>query len=200
LVLAALFAYSTEGVEASQQIVEVEIADLPGQSCEAEEAYQLLARILHLHTSRHASPASLSRDALERAIQAFPNNTSFLSLYLFGELGNRVYGRLQRLVSRLSSSDNAGVVGHLWAVWAESMSSHRTFWDDNGSGAERVRIALDKGINSTTGRSNVTLWKLYIEFEGLMGRWKAAKQLCYRATAAMGGCKGESFGLLHKGD
>jgi len=124
-------------------------------------------------------------------MKAYPDNTSFLSLYLFGELGNRVYGRVQRVVSQLSSADDAGIVGHLWAVWAESMSSHRTFWDKNGDGAERVRIALDKGINSKTGRHSVTLWRLYIEFESLMGRWNAAKQLCYRAVAAIGGCKGE---------
>lgn len=42
-----------------------------------------------------------------------------------------------------------GVIGHLWAVWAEAVSAHRTFWDDGGGGAERVRMALDKGINST---------------------------------------------------
>jgi hypothetical protein len=187
-----LFTYLTGGVDQSRLTIETQLESLPAESYEAEEAYQLLTRILYLHTSRHASPASLSRDALERAINAFPNNTSFLSLYLFGELGNRVYGRIQRLVARLSSSENASIVGHLWAVWAESMSSHRTFWDEDGTGAERVRIALDKAINSQVGRCNVVLWKLYIEFEGLMRRWKAAKQLCYRAVAAIGGCKGES--------
>lgn len=116
----------------------------------------------------------------------------FLSLYLFGELGNRVYGRVQRLVSQISSNEEGGAVAQLWAVWAEAMSAHRTFWDKGGGGAERVRSALDKGINSTSGRHSVLLWKLYIEFETLMGRHKSAKSLCYRAVAAIGGCKGQS--------
>ena len=30
---------------------------------------------------------------------------------------------------------------------------------------------------------------LYIEFETHMGRYSSAKQLCYRAVAALGGCK-----------
>ena len=115
----------------------------------------------------------------------------FLSLYLFGELGNRVYGRVQKLIYEISASEEAGVVGSLWAVWAEAMSSHRTFWDKGGGGAERVRNALDRGINSTSGRHSIVLWKLYIEFEVMMGRYAAAKQLCYRAVAAIGGCKGE---------
>lgn len=34
------------------------------------------------------------------------------------------------------------------------------------------------------------LWKLAIEFEALSGQTQAAKQLCYRALAAVGGVKG----------
>jgi hypothetical protein len=37
----------------------------------------------------------------------------------------------------------------------------------------------------------VLLWKLYIEFETHMRRFSTAKQLCYRAVAAIGGSKGE---------
>jgi hypothetical protein len=35
------------------------------------------------------------------------------------------------------------------------------------------------------------MWKLCIEFEILMGRFAQAKQLCYRAVTAVGGCKGQ---------
>jgi hypothetical protein len=190
LALSTIFAYATDGIDAAMDVIARQLRHLPGDSASAEGAYQLLTRTLCVHTSRHASPAALARGNLETAMEAFPNNTTFLSLYLYGELGNRVYGRVQRLVSKLSNSEDVGVVGHLWAVWAEAMSSHRTFWDRRGGGAERVRTALDKAVNSRAGRYNVTLWKLYIEFEGLMRRWKAAKQLCFRAISALGGCKG----------
>lgn len=167
-----------------------QLATVPTSSSYAEEAHQLLVKILYIHRSRHAVPAALSRDALTLAIHSFPHNTMFLSLFLFGELGNRVYGRVQKLIHDISTSDNAGVVGHLWAVWAESMTSHRTFWDMGGGGAERVRNALDRGINSRAGRFSVPLWKLYVEFETHMGRYTSAKSLCYRAVSAIGGCKG----------
>ena len=148
LVLASLHATLTSGIDSAQSIITRQIMSVTASSAEKEEAVQLLGRILHVYTSRHASPASLSRDALHLAIATFPNNTQLLSLYLWGELGGRVFGRIQRLVSDMLSADTTGVTGQLWAVWAEAQTSHRTFWDQGGGGAERVRSALDKSINS----------------------------------------------------
>ena len=150
LILSTLFAYLTDGVDFACGGVRQQIDMLLSGSCYAEEGHQLLCKLLHYHCSRHPAPASLAREALEQAIAMFPNNTMFLSLYLWGEMGGRVYGRVQRLISHLTSASNesAGVSGYLWSVWAEGMSAHRTFWDKGGSGAERVRNALDKGVNS----------------------------------------------------
>ncbi|KIR70905.1 hypothetical protein I310_05317 [Cryptococcus deuterogattii CA1014] len=164
------------------------------ERAESEESLQLLTRILYHHTTRHSTPPALTRDVLEYALSSFPNNTSFLSQYMYGELGSKVYGRVQRLIAEITSEHKdggvmKGVIGHLWAVWAEAISAHRTFWDDGGGGAERVRMALDKGINSPGGRYSAALWMLYIEFEALMGRHQTAKQLCYRAVSTLGGCK-----------
>nr|XP_031858056.1 uncharacterized protein CI109_006498 [Kwoniella shandongensis]KAA5525128.1 hypothetical protein CI109_006498 [Kwoniella shandongensis] len=188
--LVALFTYLSKGVETVRDFCLQRVASCPPSSPEAEETLQLLVKILHLHTSHHPAPAPLIREVLEIALASFPNNTMFLSLYLFGELGGRVYGRIQRLISEFTSrAEGSGVVTHLWAVWAEGVSAHRTFWDKGGGGAERVRTALDKGINSNSGRYSAPLWMLYIEFETLMGRYQSAKQLCYRAVSALGGCK-----------
>ncbi|ORX37353.1 NRDE-2, necessary for RNA interference-domain-containing protein [Kockovaella imperatae] len=189
LVLASLYAYLTAGIDAARDILTRHLALLRPAGPEAEEVFQLLCRMIYVHTSRNASPAALSRDTLELAIATFPNNTQFLSFYMFGELGARVHGRLQRLVSQLLASETSGISGQLWSVWAEAMSAHRTFWDKGGNGAERVRQALDKSINSRWGKRSAPMWILYIEFDSLMGCHAAAKQLCYRAVAALGGCK-----------
>ncbi|WVW82554.1 hypothetical protein I302_104565 [Kwoniella bestiolae CBS 10118] len=191
LVLKSLFHYLTDGIESARSFLLNQLTSVPPSCGEAEQTLQLLTKILHLHSDRHSAPASLSRDTLELALASFPNNTSFLSLYLYGELGGRVYGRVQRLIAGLTSHQaiNGGLVVHLWAIWAEAVSSHRTFWDECGTGAERVRLALDKGISSSTGKYCAALWMLYIEFECLMGRHQTAKQLCYRAVASLGGCK-----------
>ncbi|WWC66161.1 uncharacterized protein I206_100062 [Kwoniella pini CBS 10737] len=191
LLLKSLYSYLIDGIEPTRTFLLNHLASLPPSSPEAEQTLQLLTKILYLHSSRHASPASLSRSTLEIALSSFPNNTSFLSLYLYGELGGRVYGRIQRLISDLTSNreNNGGLTIYLWAIWAQGVSSHRTFWDANGTGSERVRLTLDKAVNSTTGKCSAALWILYIEFEVLMGRYNNAKQLCYRAVTSLGGCK-----------
>ena len=138
---------------AARTYLEDYIDHLPLLSFEAEEVSQILAKLLYIHSTRRSIPASLFRDVLEKAVATYSNNTLFLSLYLWGELGGRIYGRIQRLVSHLISTSNSegqGVIGNLWSVWAESMLAHRTFWDKGGGGAERVKMVLDKGINSPT--------------------------------------------------
>ncbi|OCF42136.1 hypothetical protein I317_04107, partial [Kwoniella heveanensis CBS 569] len=189
LLLGMLFAYLTEGIDTARSLVVQAYSQQPPSSVEAEESLQMLSKLLYLHALHHPSPPALSRDTLELALRSFSNNTSFLSLYLYGELGGRVYGRVQRLISDLTSSTECGTVVHLWAIWAEAVSARRTFWDAGGGGAERVRLALDKGVNSAAGRYSAPLWMLYIEFESLMGQPRTAKSLCYRAVSALGGCK-----------
>lgn len=41
------------------------------------------------------------------------------------------------------------------------------------------------------GKYSIPLWVSYIEFMCVQGRGEAAKRLCYRAIAHLGGCKGE---------
>jgi len=148
--LSGLFAYLANDVDDAHQTILQHIDSVPVGSYEAEDGHQFLNKLLFVHSSRRAAPASLARDALEIAISSFPNNTLVLSLYLWGELGGRVYGRSQRLISHLisSSGESTGMIAHLWSIWAEAMSAHRTFWDKGGGGAERVRMVLNKGINS----------------------------------------------------
>lgn len=191
LVLGTMFIVLTDGIEATRDRLLSVVDSLPAGHPRIEETLQLLVKTMFVHNGRHSSPASLMRGVLERSIGLCPNNTIFLSLYLWGESSRRVYGNVQRLTSRLITEDH-GIVPLLWAVWAESQLASRTFYDEGGSGAERARRALDRSINSAKGRQSVGLWLLYIEFEVVMGRLEAAKALCYRAMAAVGGCKGES--------
>jgi hypothetical protein len=135
--------YSTKGLDGLHSWVSERRHDL--SSLDLEKIYQVQARIQYLHSLRHPSPAAPARTALESSIKEFPNNTQFLSLYLWGELKGRVYGRLQRLGMDLARNQKSGIVGTLWLVWAEATSAHRSFWH---GGAERVRAALDTGINS----------------------------------------------------
>ena len=143
--LTSLYHCINLNIESARDYIFQQIDLLPPSSVEAETCYQILTRLIYVHTGRHPSPAALKRDVLENAMTAFPNNTCFLSLYLQGEIGRRIYGRLQQLVDQLTR--NGSVTGLLWSVWAEATSSSETFWQFQG--AERVRMALDRGISST---------------------------------------------------
>ncbi|WVQ77105.1 hypothetical protein IAR50_006788 [Cryptococcus sp. DSM 104548] len=203
LLLSSLLTYLIDGIDATATFL-FEISTTAPIEGEGEAALQLLSQIIYRHSaSTPSTPAHLSRDMLERALVAYPSNTALLSLYMHGEMQQhgRVYGRVQRLIGGILAGAGAGggqregkggqgggVVGCLWAVWAEGVGAQRTFWDAGGGGAERVRMALDRGVNGS-GRYCAAVWLLYIEFEVLMGRAAAAKLLCYRAVASLGACK-----------
>jgi hypothetical protein len=114
-----------------------------------ELAYQLKSRITHVFSSRNTTPASLSREVLTGAITAFPNNTSFLSMFATGEKGGRIHGRVQQMIAQTHSEQGTALATQFWVIWAEASLAYRTFWDQGGSGAERVRSALRKAISST---------------------------------------------------
>lgn len=133
------------------QAVQVHAASLPAGSSEQEEVLQLGAKIMYHHAQASIVKADTQRAFLEYAIALFPSNTIFLSLYFANESGTRVYGRVQRLLYEtvlLDKDESAG--SYLWSVWAEAMSSRRTFWEDGGRGAERVRAMYEKAISSKT--------------------------------------------------
>ncbi|KAJ9115024.1 hypothetical protein QFC22_005352 [Naganishia vaughanmartiniae] len=172
------------------QAVQVHASSLPAGSSEQEEVLQLGAKIMYRHAQTDIVKADVQRDFLEYAISLFPSNTIFLSLYFSNESGTRVYGRLQRLLYEtvlLDKDESAG--SYLWSVWAEAMSARRTFWEDSGRGAERVRAMYEKAISSKTGRYSIPLWMSYVEFMFAQSRGEQGKRLCYRAISHLGGCK-----------
>lgn len=151
VVLHYLFLYVSMDFEKAFQAVQVHAASLPSGSAEQEEVLQLGAKIMFRHSQDHIVRTETQRAFLEYAIALFPSNTIFLSLYFSNEFGTRVYGRLQRLLYEtvlLDKEESAGT--YLWAIWAESASARRTFWESGGHGAERVRAMYEKAITSTT--------------------------------------------------
>lgn len=120
---------------------------------EQEAALQFRAQLVHNHSLRSSLPASTSRKTLEQSIELFPSNTSFLSLYLWGESHGKVYGRVRGTINDLTKVDEwgstkGGILAFLWGAWAEARASERTFWEKNSAGQERVRVLLDKAISS----------------------------------------------------
>jgi hypothetical protein len=85
LSLRVLYAYMADNLDAATRLLLEQSAHLAPESSALEHALQLLVKITHFHRLRHSLPAAIPRSILEQAIDSFPNNTSFLSLYLWGE-------------------------------------------------------------------------------------------------------------------
>lgn len=147
IVLKGLYSYLTGDVEQFCSTFSEALENLELRGEKSEDVWQAYCHILHLHTQQHASPARLLRDTLETALERYPNNTQFLSLYLSTQLGHKIHGRVQRLITRLTS-EGAQIPALLWSVWAEGQLCSRTFWERKGRGAERVRAALSRAVAS----------------------------------------------------
>ena len=145
--------YQYKSLDAALGLLLESVQVLSSDPGRQEAALQLRAQLLYNHGLRAPLPAKTKRGALEEAIQLFPNNTEFLSLYRWGETHGKIYGRVRDIVYNLVKVDEmgrtrGGIVAYLWGAWAEAKAAGTTFWAKNSNGQERVRVLLDRGINS----------------------------------------------------
>ena len=112
------------------------------QSAEEEEALALHAKILFRNTqTRSAFRPGHLRALLEEALQRFPNNSIFLSLYLFNEIRTRIAGRVKRLLDEKILPDNVVTTnGWLFAVYAELHLDARRY------SAEAIRALFERAV------------------------------------------------------
>ncbi|OZJ02841.1 hypothetical protein BZG36_03228 [Bifiguratus adelaidae] len=109
----ALFEYLANGIMAASKIfdwvLDVYKERKVERSIDAEELCMAYAKLLYHHqtTSKSYQPKVL-RSVLEMALVSFPNNTAFLSLYVWNESRTKIEGRvrtlLQSCMDRQSSS------------------------------------------------------------------------------------------------
>lgn len=143
------------------------------------------------------------RGRAERAIEAYPNNTFVLGMFLEGEKGQGVFGRVRAMLG----GDGAGCGGksvprRVCEVWVASWDKGR--WEAE---VERTRNGLSAGVEdercvvvansisllefgvstetcfySCRCRGSSVLWRVYLEFEIRMGQTEKAKKLLFRAV------------------
>ncbi|KAF8530991.1 NRDE-2, necessary for RNA interference-domain-containing protein [Gautieria morchelliformis] len=112
---------------------------------------------------------------LERAGRGM--NTAALGIFLEGEKGESVWGRVKALVGE--GAMIKGVARRIWEVWLAS-------WERGGWDGEKERVRNSLGIGVEEGsrtRASPTLWRTYVEFEIYCGELKRAKALLFRAVS-----------------
>ena len=165
----------------------------------------------HGTTLKNPMPPALLRERAQKAIEIYPNNTFILGVFLEGEKGQGVWGRLRAL---LSSGDGAGAAAkdvprRVAEVWVASWDKSR--WEAE---EERTRNGLSAAVEDERYadcsawwcvvfaessflwhrcRGSSVLWRVYLEFEIRCGRLERAKKLLFRAVSECPLVKGTKF-------
>ncbi|KAL4734604.1 NRDE-2, necessary for RNA interference-domain-containing protein [Aspergillus similis] len=166
-----------------------------------ELLHQARAKLLyyHLRTSTLYKPSAI-RSILNESIAFFPHNTITLSLFAWNESRFRIEERVRDIMRDITttttttSSQSANTINaipitsHLFSIYTEF--NRPTY---AGSTLHSVRAAFEKAIGdqnssssprTSTGRSSIIVWKLYILFELSRSEITRAKSVFYRAMRA----------------
>ncbi|KAF8647946.1 hypothetical protein AX16_006478 [Volvariella volvacea WC 439] len=123
----------------------------------------------------HPLRREILRSNAEQALEEFPSNSAMLGLFLEGEKGLGIWGRVRSELgdSKGRIKDTARRVQEVWiAGWERSRWSAEV---------ERTRNGLAAATASERTRGSATLWRIYIEFELRAGQPQRAKQLLFMA-------------------
>ncbi|KAI5858627.1 NRDE-2, necessary for RNA interference-domain-containing protein [Tricharina praecox] len=132
-------------------------------------------RLVYMHstTARPFKPATL-RSHLEAALEIFPHNMAFLSLYAWNESRTKIENRLRTVIrDRVLKDGNETVAGWLFAVWAEMrMAQHYN--------VHAVRHLFERAVECNRTRHSVQLWMMFVEFEIRHKEYRRAKDILSR--------------------
>ncbi|KAL4953851.1 NRDE-2, necessary for RNA interference-domain-containing protein [Aspergillus filifer] len=176
----------------------------PFLSFTTELLHQSRARLVyhHLQTSTLYKPSYI-RTILQKSISLFPHNTIFLSLFSWNESRFRIEERVRDIMrdittrANISSSPDTSrdnsipITTHLFSAYTEL--NRPTY---AGSTMHSARAAFERALGSqnlssstspstSTGKSSISLWKLYILFELHQKDIARAKTVFYRAMRAV---------------
>ncbi|KAF5356140.1 hypothetical protein D9756_004075 [Leucocoprinus leucothites] len=145
---------------------------------------------------KNPMPPTILRDRVSVAFEAYPSNSVILGIFLEGEKGQGVWGRVRGILG-----DNEADVGRVKDVARRVEEVWIAGWEKGrwSGEIERTRGGLAGAIESERTRASPVIWRIYLEFEIRAGDLKRAKKLLYRAIGECPFCKGLyllAFGAL----
>lgn len=176
------FEYLTEGFRAGCETYERSLEGLEGLNspAEEEELWINYSRLIYLQIQDHQSYKPIEiRKILQRAIQKFPNNSIFLSLFAFNESKMKIDNQTRRLIDSilLNHPHSATVNSWLYAIWVELNLNSSNF------NQAAVRNLFERALTNQSTRSCLQIWLLYIEFEIRNENFSNSKSLITRSLA-----------------
>ncbi|KAF8575509.1 hypothetical protein K439DRAFT_1398173 [Ramaria rubella] len=186
----------TGAIEDGMEVLERYIRELGLEGVSRESAWTRMLLLGWKHTTLlgRQSKRSAVRDKVACVVRDIEGkqggtNTVVLGVFLEGEKGESVWGRVRALagdggpVSGDGSgveirSREKGVSRRVWEVWLGHWERER--WEAE---VERVRLSLGVGVEEERTRASAILWRIYVEFEIYCKEFRRAKALLFRAVA-----------------
>ncbi|RVD87427.1 uncharacterized protein DFL_001662 [Arthrobotrys flagrans] len=147
-----------------------------------EEAYMSKARVFFRYAlTARAYKASVFRIFLDGAIKKFPDNTAFLSLFVWNEARSKIEYRIRTMLATDTGSDEGtgSVVKWVFSIWAEMQMSA-----GNNVNVSGVRNLFERAVECERTKSSIQIWILYLQFEVRQSQPGRAKDVFFRAIRA----------------
>ncbi|KAF8167773.1 NRDE-2, necessary for RNA interference-domain-containing protein [Crassisporium funariophilum] len=148
-----------------------------GENSFHESLTTALLLMLYYHGTilKRPMPPAILRERSGHAIEAYPSNSIIIGVFLEGEKGQGVWGKVRNI---LGGNDGKAkdVARRIEEVWIAG-------WQKGGwSGeVERTRNGLATAVEHERTRASSVIWRFYIEFEIRMRKLQQAKKLLFRA-------------------
>ncbi|KAK6346281.1 hypothetical protein TWF730_010611 [Orbilia blumenaviensis] len=153
-----------------------------GKTDEIEEALMSKARVFFRYAlTARAYKASIFRTFLESAIKKFPDNTAFLSLFVWNESRSKIEYRIRMMLMPDTGSDEGAdsVVKWVFSIWTEMQMSA-----GGNVNVSAVRNLFERAVESERTKSSIQIWMLYLRFELRQSQPDRAKNVFFRAIRA----------------
>ncbi|RUS31601.1 hypothetical protein BC938DRAFT_477469, partial [Jimgerdemannia flammicorona] len=174
----ALFEYLSQGLDEAcrvfDRVFDEYVTRGVERSIDAEILFMTYAKLVYRHSvSGYAFRPGVLKGVLDRALNLFPNNTLFLSLFFYNEARTKIENRVRRFLNGALEKEPSHL---LWtfALYAE-LHHHLPY------NVHLVRSLFDRALECHRSRCSVALWKLYIQFEIIQNNLGKAKTLFFRA-------------------
>jgi tetratricopeptide (TPR) repeat protein len=139
--LLELLTTSVDPVEHCLALFDILVGDVPPRSRPHETVTVASCVMLYHHsvTLQTTTQPAILRNRVQKSLELYPENTILLALFLEGEKGQGVWGRVRSLLD--GDVQEKSISRIMWEVWAEGWEIGR--WEP-----ERVRTKLEKAVSS----------------------------------------------------
>eukprot|EP00026_Physarum_polycephalum_P005373 Phypoly_transcript_05405.p1 GENE.Phypoly_transcript_05405~~Phypoly_transcript_05405.p1 ORF type:complete len:649 (-),score=186.14 Phypoly_transcript_05405:23-1717(-) len=167
----AFLEYLTLGIDKACAVFDDALSEFAGDTLDHEQLLVAYVNLIHHHISTSPSPPGLLRTVLFQAMDQYPNNPLFLSLFIHSESRSKMANRQRRYFDDATERYPSPVLW-LFAIKTEIKKLGSSY---------RVKSLFEKAVENTVTRNSIAIWREYIAWLLEEGDLRGAKQVFYRA-------------------